>query len=132
MLLSLLEKRVRSFIWTNLNPLTSRLFCDKFGWNWLSGSGEEDLKMILFKMSSMYFFAIISPLKGSGPSFAKKKPTWINFTQRCSAPSLFKIHWVILEKMKIRKVYRGQQTTANQKSSPKLSNISQNSEWFQQ
>ena len=58
------------------------------------------------------FFSIISPLKGSGPSFAKKKPTWINFTQRCSAPSLVKIHWVILEKMKISL----QRTTDNSQS----------------
>ena len=30
------------FIWTNLNPLHPRMFCAKFGWNWPSGSGEED------------------------------------------------------------------------------------------
>ena len=30
------------FIWTNLNTLHSRMYCVKFGWNWLSGSGEED------------------------------------------------------------------------------------------
>jgi hypothetical protein len=28
-------------IWTNLNPLPPRMICTKFGWNWLSGSGEE-------------------------------------------------------------------------------------------
>ena len=26
----------------NLNSLHSRVICAKFGWNWLSGSGEED------------------------------------------------------------------------------------------
>ena len=31
-------KRVGPFIWTNLNPM----LCAKFGWNWPSGSGEED------------------------------------------------------------------------------------------
>ena len=30
------------FIWTNLNPLYPRMLCAKFGWNWPSGSGEED------------------------------------------------------------------------------------------
>ena len=35
-------KRAGSFIWTNLNPLHPRMLCAKFGWNWPSGSGEED------------------------------------------------------------------------------------------
>ena len=30
------------FIWTNLNPHDPRMLCAKFGWNWPSGSGEED------------------------------------------------------------------------------------------
>ena len=34
-------KRARPFIWTNMNPLHPRMLCAKFGWNWLSGSGEE-------------------------------------------------------------------------------------------
>ena len=40
------------------------MLCAKFGWNWLSGSGEED-----FLISSMYFhyFVIISLWKGAGP-----------------------------------------------------------------
>ena len=40
------------------------MLCAKFGWNWLSGSGEED-----FLMSSIYFcyFVIISPWKRVGP-----------------------------------------------------------------
>ena len=48
----------------NLNPLHPRMHCDKFGWNWLSGSGEED-----FLILSMYFsyFAIIFPWKRAGP-----------------------------------------------------------------
>ena len=35
-------KRTEPFIWTNLNPLHPRMLCAKFGWNWTSGSGEED------------------------------------------------------------------------------------------
>ena len=37
-----LWKRAGSFIWTNLNPLHPGMLWAKFGWNWLSGSGEED------------------------------------------------------------------------------------------
>ena len=63
-------KRAGSFIWTNSNPLHLRMLCAKFGWNWLSGSGEED-----FWMSSMYFhyFIIISPWRRVGPFI------WTNF-----------------------------------------------------
>ena len=35
-------KRAGPLIWTNLNPLHPRMLCAKFGWNWPSGSGEED------------------------------------------------------------------------------------------
>ena len=35
-------KRTGHFIWTNLNPLHSRMLYVKFGWNWPSCSGEED------------------------------------------------------------------------------------------
>ena len=35
-------KRVGPFMWTNLNPIYPRMQCAKFGWNWPSGSGEED------------------------------------------------------------------------------------------
>ena len=34
----------------NLNPPHPRMLCAKFGWNWSSGSGEED-----FLISSIYF-----------------------------------------------------------------------------
>ena len=56
--------RAWPFIWTNLNQLHLRMLCAKVGWNWLSGSGEED-----FLISSMYFryFVIISPWKRAGP-----------------------------------------------------------------
>ena len=56
-------KRAGFFIWTNLIPLHPRMLSAKFGWNWLSGSGEED-----FLILSMYFpfVVIISPLKRAG------------------------------------------------------------------
>ena len=30
-------------IWRNFDPLHPRILCAKFGWNWSSGSGEEDI-----------------------------------------------------------------------------------------
>ena len=56
-------KRTGPFIWTNLNPLHPRMLCAKFGWYWLSGSGEE-----FFLISSMYlhYFLIICPRKRAG------------------------------------------------------------------
>ena len=95
-------KRTGPFIWTNFNPLHPRMFCAKFGWNWLCGSGEED-----FLIWSMYFFPFswLSPLgKGRGPSFEQ---TWIPFIQGCSVPSLVENGPVVLKKkMKMWKVYR--------------------------
>ena len=91
--------RVGPFIWTNLNPLHPWMLSAKFGWNWFSGSREED-----FLILSMYFcyFKIISPWKRVGPSFEK-----IPFTQGCFVPSLFEIGPMVLEeKMKMWKVYR--------------------------
>ena len=35
-------KRTGPFIWINLNSHHPRMLCAKFGWNWPSGSGEED------------------------------------------------------------------------------------------
>ena len=35
-------EKVGPFIWTNLIPLHPRMHSAKFGWNWPSGSGEED------------------------------------------------------------------------------------------
>ena len=35
-------KRAEPFFETNLNSLYPKMHCYKFGWNWPSGSGEED------------------------------------------------------------------------------------------
>ena len=58
------------FICTNLNPLHPRMLCAMFGWNWLSGSGEEE-----YLIYSMHFrvFVIISPWKRVWPFI------WINY-----------------------------------------------------
>ena len=44
------SKRAGPCIWRNWNPLHPRMHSAKFGWNWPSGSGEED-----YKISSMYY-----------------------------------------------------------------------------
>ena len=43
-------------IWTNFNLLHLKMFCAKFGWNWLSDSGKD------VYISSIHFL-IISPCK---------------------------------------------------------------------
>ena len=47
-------KRAGPFIWTNLNPLHPKILCAKFGWNWPTGSVEDD-----FSNLSMYFHYFI-------------------------------------------------------------------------
>ena len=80
-------KRARSFIWTNLNPLHPSMLCAKFGWNWLSGSGEED-----FRISSIYFFyfVIVSTWKRAG-SLPLTNLNPLNPTMNCAE---FGWHWL--------------------------------------
>ena len=77
------------------------MLCAKFGWNWASGSGEEDF--LIFSITIT--FSLLSPLgKGRRPSFEE---SWIPSTQGCSVPSLVEISPVVLEKkLKMWKVYR--------------------------
>ena len=84
--------KVGLFFLTNLNFLPTRMLCFMFGWNWRSGSGEED-----FLNTSMYFrfFVIISPWKIVGPSF---EHTWIPFTQRWLVLSLVDTGPVVMKK----------------------------------
>ena len=68
------------------------MICAKFGWNWASGSGEEDI----FNLSVyIQYFVIISPRKKEGPLF---KQTWIPSTQRWFVSSLVEIGPVVLKK----------------------------------
>ena len=49
----------RAILLNSLNPLHPRTYFAKFGWNWPSGSGEED-----FGISSIYFCLLkLSPLE---------------------------------------------------------------------
>ena len=57
-------KRAGPFIWTNLNPLYWKMLCAKFGWNWPSGSVEEDFLNLSIYLSN---FVIISPWKRTCP-----------------------------------------------------------------
>ena len=94
-------KKARLFIWinlnplqpTNLNPLQPRMLSAKFGWNWPSGSGEEDF--FLFRQC-IFAISLLSPLgKERGTSFEQN---WIPFTQGCIVSSLVEIRPVVLKK----------------------------------
>ena len=78
-------KRAGPFIWTNLNPLHPRMLCAKFGWNWPSGSGEED-----FSISSIYFRHFLFPWKRAGPFI------WIKLNPLHPRMICAKFNWTLL------------------------------------
>ena len=59
------SKRSGSIIWTILNPSHSRMLCAKFGWNLLTGSGEDLWNLSMY---FHYFLLIINylPLEKGG------------------------------------------------------------------
>ena len=65
------------------------MLCAKIGWNWPSGSGEEDFFMLVL-------FSYYLPLEKGVVRFDQ---TWIPITQWCFVPSLVKIGPVALEKI---------------------------------
>ena len=65
--------------WINLYTHYPRMLCAKFGWNWPTGSVEDD-----FKMLSTYFHYFVR----RGPSFEQ---AWIPLTQRRFMPNLVEI-----------------------------------------
>ena len=77
-------KRAGSCIWTNLNPVCSRVFYTKFAWNWPSCSWRR----WFFYLILWIYFA----WKRAGPSFEKN---WIPFNLRCFVPSLVEIDSVL-------------------------------------
>ena len=80
------------FIWTNLNPLHPRMHCAKFGWNWPSGSGEEEFFNFVNVFSLFHNHLPLEPL------------IWTNLNPLHQ--SLVEIGPVVLEKsMKMWKVY---------------------------
>ena len=49
-----------------LSPRHLKMFCSKFGWNWQSGSWEDDI----FKLSMYLYISLLSLLgKGCSPSY---------------------------------------------------------------
>ena len=56
-------KMAGPFIWKKFNPLHLRMLCANFGWNWLSGSGEENF----FNFVNVFsLFRNYLPLEKSG------------------------------------------------------------------
>ena len=83
-------KRAGPFIWKKINPHYPRMLFTKFGWNWFSGYGEED---IFFNFVNVFcYIVVISPWKRAGPSFEQ---TWIPITQGWFVPSLVEIGSVV-------------------------------------
>ena len=104
-------KRVVPFVWTNLNPLHTRMLCAKFGWNLPSGSGD-------FLISSMYFhyFVIIPPWKRAGPFI------WTNLNPLHPRMLCAKYGWNWPsssgeEDENVKSLQMDRQTTVDQKSS---------------
>ena len=82
-------------------PLQPKMFCAKFGWNWPSGSGDEDFKL----RKSIFTILWLS----HAPSF---EHIWIPFTQGCFVPSLVEIDPVVVEKKtKKWKVYNNHESS---------------------
>ena len=83
--------RAWPFIWRQLNPLQLGILCAKFGWNWHSGSGEEDfVKSCQFIFFIYLFISQFSPLGSAWLSFEQ---LWILLNQGYFVPSS-----VVLEK----------------------------------
>ena len=75
------------------------MHCSKFGWNWLSGSWEED---VYFFANVFSLFCNYLPLKKGGALDLNKFP----FKQGCFVPNLVEIGPVVLKKkMEMWKVY---------------------------
>ena len=84
---------------SKMNSLHQRMHCAKFGWNWPSGSGEEDF---LNFVNVFLLFGNFPLWKRAGPSLEQM---WIPFIHGWFVPSLVEIGPVVLEKMKMWKVY---------------------------
>ena len=81
------------------NKRASTSLKDAFGWNGLSCFGEEDFQISMY----FHYFITIFPWKRAGPFIWS---TWIPFTHGCFVPSLVEIGSVVLQKMKMWKVYK--------------------------
>ena len=96
-------------------PNHPKMICAKFGWNWRSGSEEEDFFVNVFSQVRNYLL------------LKKERALHLNpFIQGCFVPSLVEIGPVVLEnKLTMWKVYEnddddnddGQRTHFDQKSS---------------
>ena len=78
-----------------LNPIHPRILCAKFGWDWLSGSREEDFLNFVNVFS---LFRNYLPLEKDGALHLNELANLNPFTQGCFVPSLVEIGPVVLEK----------------------------------
>ena len=81
-------KKGGPFIWTNLSTHHPRMHCAMFGWNWPSGSGEEDF----FNFVNVFLlFHNYLPLEKGGALH-------LNKIQESFVPSLVEIGPVVLKR----------------------------------
>ena len=96
-------KRADHFTWTNMNPaLHPRMLCSKFGWDWLSGSGEKDFFNFVNAFS---LFRNYLPLEKGGTLHLNKLESPLPKDALCQF-WLKLAQWFWREKMKMWKVYR--------------------------
>ena len=73
----------------NLNPLHPRMLCAKFGWNWPSGSGEEDKNVKSVRQ------------RRTKDKFRSEKLTWAFGSDELKNPSRISCWWKNIFRTKI-------------------------------
>ena len=63
-----------TLFWTKLNPHHSLILCAKIGWNWLSGSGEEDFFNFVNVISTFHYYLPLE--KGGALHLNKVESPW--------------------------------------------------------
>ena len=111
-------KRVGPFIWTNLNPLYPRMFCAKFGWNWPSGSGEEDFFNFI-NVFSLFHNYMYLPLEEGGALHLNKFESPLPKDALCQV-WLKLAQWFWRRRWQCEKFTDGRRTTGDKKSSLEL------------
>jgi len=84
------------FIWTNLNSHLPSMFPTSFGWNWRSGSWEEDFfKTFPYILLCKSLSPWVAPYMTLGTLFGH---TWSSLSQGCSMPNINVFRPVVHEK----------------------------------
>ena len=112
-------KKAGPFIRNKLSSYAPRMHCTMFCWIWPSGSGEN--KNLNF-VNVFSLFANFLPLEKGGSS-------WIHSTKGCFVPSLIEVGPVIVEKMKMWKLYRQTDVQTDRRIDRRRAKWSENLSW---